>query len=168
MWFRWRAGASSSEGWIHATILSYALPPSENEVFWVGFCTIGPGYVRVNMPRQTATDEEDHSLAGVLFDGGWHHLALTGSPVSASSSDLTVYVDGVPVFSDSIPTVETTKVDGGSLVLGQGQSSPGALHHEGWRHFQPADSLYVYDLAEVRLWNIERTGGDIYTDHSVR
>ena len=92
-----------------------------------------------------------------LADGAWHHIAVSW----AMSSGVTrAYVDGNEVLpvAGADPTLAggTSRAATGSVALGQDQDCPGTSGG----CFSSSQALRG-SLAEVRVWNVVRTGDQI-------
>ena len=158
------------------TIFSYALPGDEAFLVAVSrnddSSDIEDIVVKMpNHPWVAACSGTDRWSDRGLSNGDWHHFALSNSPIrrfgwpfltdGAWESRFTLYVDGNRQWTyrpwklnDWMPP------DGGSVIIGQGQSSKDTLHHH-CKHYYPAGSEYEIFLSEVRLWRVQRTSEDI-------
>ena len=162
--------------WQKFTIFSYALP--DDEAFLVAVArTLDSSEwedIVVKMPNQpwnaACSSTDIWSDRGLTY-GGWHHFALTNSPIRRYmwpilkdgdwESKFSLYLDGnrqwtyrPGYLNDWMPP------DGGSVIIGQGQSSKDTLHHS-CKHYHPAGMEYEFFLSEVRLWRVQRTSEDI-------
>jgi hypothetical protein len=187
MWAKWNVYGGAGQH--HITLFSVALPGGE--AFWVGHKWYDQILIIMPQEAMQAPDILAHNLPvgnrytitgcvmnsgcpdHVMSDGNkWHHIALTGSPVTAESKrNVKLYIDGDsnPVF-DVVRDVDTTlwpPSEVGSVAIGQGQSRYKTLHHS-HKHFDATNLKYLLDLAEVRFWNIERSGVQINAAYKER
>ncbi|KAJ1476679.1 hypothetical protein T484DRAFT_1907516 [Baffinella frigidus] len=94
------------------------------------------------------------SPSWLLADGAWHHIAVTRTASTSSSSCAAeFYLDGVSVLVTTLNPVCRTIVDGGCVVLGQEQTSECAGFSK--------DQEFVGNMTEVRLWNTARSASEI-------
>lgn len=176
----------------HLTLFSYATSPP-GEVFWVGYqCRkdySGKYYVLVKMPNEpwvspTANVHDDFRDPGGGFaDKTWHHLALSGRMETDGVEffdRLALFRDGVELYNPpwKIPhapggytpgweTPPPSPENGGSVILGQGQSNYNTLHHD-FKHHHGLGFEYLSEMTEVRLWNYERVEAEIFATYNKR
>ena len=153
-------------------LFSYTTSDSQNEDFLVSLLPFN--IIFVKMPQGDFLDSETFWARPFVWDtssglGEWHHLAITGTPPENGQSKLMIYVDGEPIDTNEnlIPAPNQAPVDGGSVVLAQGQSAYKTLHH-GHMHVAIAKDNYITFLAEVRFWNLARDPDQIFANSRER
>ena len=160
------------------TLFSYALPSPINEVLVVGLCTTTSSFW-VNMPQQTfsaAMPAFQHYPYGALGDGSWHLLSFSSQPGDQSQNhrqnyvQLKYYIDGNLVrwvkWIYTGPLI--TPSDGGSVMLGQGQSTKDTIHHLYDTPHSSWNSPYSFFMTEVRFWNRMLTQSQIRASRLLR
>jgi len=93
-----------------------------------------------------STNYEFTTDTEVVTANSWYHVALTINPIANSTnSDITIYVNGVPVKNDTLPTpVNTTR---GNVWLGKSKFS--------------ADPYFKGSMDEVSFWNKALTNNEV-------
>ena len=177
---------------VYVPLFSYATTgsPQREDILVSLIPQFDPPKISVKMPQGEfsnpdkfwAKNYQCNSWDGSSFGlDDWHHLAITGDPASYPDdpefySRLKIYVDGVSVPSPGmqypVPRPLPAPGDGGSVVLGQGQSDYKTLHHDSYHVHVDNDGNY-YDnyitfLAEVRFWNLARSPDQIFANYLER
>jgi len=88
-----------------------------------------------------------------IGDGQWHHFAVVREPLSASTVQFSLYIDGDLKGTQSLNVAETIHIDPNGLVLGQEQDVVGGA-------FDPTQALRGR-LDDVRIWETVRSENEI-------
>lgn len=169
MWLKLDVGTLRDPEYL--TLFSYALPMQTppalgGENIFVGLKYDGPSsnkwILLLKRPHENWQGLTSYQLVTSftnLANSGWHHFAVTCKrrPPAPAQDYCAFYQNGESIGTSMLANTNaqySVPPNGGSVILGQGQSHDNTLHHAP-KHYSTGFE-YTILMAEVRFWNVNR------------